>query len=41
MEEKIGNLGAGSLLGFFIEEIGPLKQKSQKMNRLSVLEIIS
>ncbi|MDB5806323.1 MAG: hypothetical protein JWN73_3645 [Betaproteobacteria bacterium] len=23
MEEKIGNLQAGALLGFFIEEIGP------------------
>ena len=24
MEEKIGNIAAGSLLGFFLEEIGPL-----------------
>ncbi len=23
MDEKIGNIAAGSLLGFFIEEIGP------------------
>lgn len=24
MEEKIGNIAAGALLGFFLEEIGPL-----------------
>ncbi len=24
MEERIGNLAAGALLGFFVEEIGPL-----------------
>lgn len=24
MEEKIGNLAAGELLGFFLEEIGPV-----------------
>jgi uncharacterized protein (DUF2164 family) len=24
MEEKIGNVAAGGLLGFFLEEIGPL-----------------
>jgi uncharacterized protein (DUF2164 family) len=24
MEEPIGNLGAGALLGFFLEEIGPV-----------------
>ena len=24
MEEKIGNVAAGALLGFFLEEIGPL-----------------
>ena len=24
MDERIGNLAAGALLGFFIEEIGPL-----------------
>lgn len=24
MEEPIGNIGAGALLGFFLEEIGPL-----------------
>jgi uncharacterized protein (DUF2164 family) len=24
MEEKIGNITAGALLGFFLEEIGPL-----------------
>lgn len=24
MEERIGNVSAGALLGFFIEEIGPL-----------------
>ena len=24
MEQKIGNISAGALLGFFIEEIGPL-----------------
>ncbi len=24
MEEKIGNIAAGALLGFFIEEVGPL-----------------
>lgn len=24
MEEKIGNIAAGALLGFFIEEIGPV-----------------
>jgi uncharacterized protein (DUF2164 family) len=24
MEEKIGNVAAGGLLGFFVEEIGPL-----------------
>jgi len=24
MEEKIGNIAAGALLGFFIEELGPL-----------------
>ena len=24
MEEKIGNIGAGALLGFFLEEIGPI-----------------
>lgn len=24
MEEPIGNIGAGGLLGFFLEEIGPL-----------------
>lgn len=24
MEEKIGNIGAGALLGFFLEEVGPL-----------------
>jgi len=24
MEEKIGNIAAGGLLGFFLEEIGPL-----------------
>jgi uncharacterized protein (DUF2164 family) len=23
MEERIGNIGAGALLGFFLEEIGP------------------
>ena len=24
MEEKIGNIAAGALLGFFLEELGPL-----------------
>jgi len=24
MEEKIGNIAAGALLGFFLEEVGPL-----------------
>jgi uncharacterized protein (DUF2164 family) len=24
MEEKIGNIAAGALLGFFVEEIGPV-----------------
>lgn len=24
MEEPIGNIGAGALLGFFLEEVGPL-----------------
>ena len=24
MEDKIGNIAAGALLGFFIEEVGPL-----------------
>ena len=24
MEEKIGNIGAGALLGFFLEELAPL-----------------
>ncbi len=24
MEEPIGNIGAGALLGFFLEELGPL-----------------
>ncbi|HET7795644.1 MAG TPA: DUF2164 domain-containing protein [Rhizobacter sp.] len=24
MDEKIGNVGAGALLGFFLQEIGPL-----------------
>jgi uncharacterized protein (DUF2164 family) len=24
MEEKIGNIAAGGLLGFFLEEVGPL-----------------
>ncbi|MCW7540455.1 DUF2164 domain-containing protein [Aquabacterium sp. A7-Y] len=24
MEEKIGNIAAGALLGFFLEEIGPI-----------------
>jgi len=24
MEERIGNIAAGALLGFFLEEIGPL-----------------
>jgi uncharacterized protein (DUF2164 family) len=24
MDEKIGNLAAGSLIGFFLEELGPL-----------------
>lgn len=24
MEEKVGNIAAGALLGFFLEEIGPL-----------------
>jgi uncharacterized protein (DUF2164 family) len=24
MEEKIGNISAGALLGFFLEELGPL-----------------
>jgi uncharacterized protein (DUF2164 family) len=24
MEEKIGNVAAGALLGFFLEEVGPL-----------------
>ncbi|RYF65082.1 MAG: DUF2164 domain-containing protein [Comamonadaceae bacterium] len=24
MEEKIGNIAAGALLGYFIEEVGPL-----------------
>ncbi len=37
MEEKIGNIAAGALLGFFLEEIGPVvynKAVSEVQERL-------
>lgn len=33
MEDKIDNIAAGALLGFFIEEVGPLKYDQAKKRR--------
>ncbi len=44
MEEPIGNISAGALLGFFLEEVGPLVynaavQQAQEQLRLRVDEL--
>ena len=44
MEEPIGNIGAGALLGFFLEEVGPLVYNKavaevQERLRLRISEI--
>ena len=39
MEEKIGNIAAGALLGYFLEEIGPLvynKAVAEVQERLQI-----